>query len=71
MDFDEMERVIQQALEEAGRQGVKGKQVTLFMLAKLKELTDGDSFAANLQLLQHNARNSAKLAIELAELYAG
>ncbi len=71
MDFNEMEQVIQQALVEADRQGIKGKQVTLFMLGKLKELTGGDSFAANLQLLYNNARNSAKLAIELAKLYNG
>lgn len=70
MDFNEMEKVIQQALVEADQQGVKGKEVTLFMLAKLKELTKGDSFAVNLQLLFHNARNSAKLAIELANLYS-
>jgi pseudouridine-5'-phosphate glycosidase len=71
MDFNEMERAVQQALAEADRQGVKGKQVTLFMLEKLKELTSGDSFAANLQLLYNNARNSAKLAVELAKLYNG
>lgn len=70
LDFHEMEMVIQQALVDANQQGVKGKQVTLFMLGKLKELTGGDSFAANLQLLYNNARNSAKLAIELAKLYS-
>ena len=69
LDFDEMEKVIQMALIEADQQGVKGKQVTLFMLGKLKELTDGNSYSANLQLLYNNARNSSKLSIELAKLY--
>ena len=69
MDFDDMEKVIQKAMVEADQQGLKGKEATLFMLAKMKELTSGDSFSANLQLLNHNARNSARLAIELGELY--
>ena len=62
-------KVIERALVEAEQQGVKGKEVTLFLLAKLKELTAGDSFAVNLQLLYHNAQNSARLAVEMAKLY--
>ena len=69
LDLEEMDKVIRQALIEADQLGIKGKEVTLFMLGKVKELTAGESFAANLELLYNNARNSAKLAIELAKLY--
>ena len=66
-----MDKVIEQALVEADRLGAKGKEVTLFMLGKVKELTAGESYAANLELLYNNARNSAILAIELTNLYNG
>ena len=46
------------------------EEVTLFLLAKLRKLTAVNSFAVTLRLLYINARNSAKLAIELAKLYA-
>ncbi|MBI9042866.1 MAG: pseudouridine-5'-phosphate glycosidase [Anaerolineaceae bacterium] len=69
MDYDEMDSVIQQAIKEADRLGVKGKEVTLFLLAEIKKLTDGSSFTSNLELLYHNARNSSKLAVELSALY--
>ena len=68
LDFDEMERVIDKALAEADEQGVRGKEITPFLLAKIKEITKGVSFASNVQLAYNNARVAAKIAKELCKL---
>lgn len=68
MDYDEMERVISKALREADATGVRGKDITPFLLAKVKELTEGASFASNVQLAYNNARAAAKIANELCKL---
>ena len=57
-------------LAEAKANGVHGKAVTPFLLAKVKELTGGDSLASNIQLVYNNARLAAKTAAALAALEA-
>jgi pseudouridine-5'-phosphate glycosidase len=54
-----------QALREADEQGVKGKLVTPFLLARIKELTDGRSLVTNIALVKHNALVGARLAVAL------
>ena len=68
LDFDQMEQVINQALAEADEKGVRGKEITPFLLAKIKELTKGVSFASNVQLAYNNARVAAKISKELSKL---
>ena len=68
MDFDYMEGIITQAIAEADEQGVKGKNITPFLLARVVELTGGESLATNIQLALNNARCAAKIAAELAKL---
>lgn len=68
LDFDEMERVINEALAEADEKGVRGKEITPFLLAKIKQITKGVSFASNVQLAYHNARVAAKIAAELCKI---
>jgi len=68
LDFDEMEAVINKALTEADEKGVRGKEITPFLLAKIKEITKGVSFASNVQLAYNNARVAAKIAKELCKL---
>lgn len=63
---DEMESAISTALREAEAQGVRGKAVTPFLLARVSELTHGESKAANLALLENNARVAAEVARALA-----
>ncbi|MBQ4390686.1 MAG: pseudouridine-5'-phosphate glycosidase [Paludibacteraceae bacterium] len=53
---------IEEALRQAKEQGIHGKQATPFLLAKVKDLTGGDSLAANIQLVLNNARLAAKTA---------
>ena len=61
--------VIDPAIDEAIRQcnelGIKGKATTPFLLAKVKELTGGDSLDSNIQLVFNNARIAALTAAEL------
>ena len=56
---------IDQALREAGDQGIKGKETTPFLLARVAELTGGDSLASNIQLVYNNVALAAKIAAAL------
>jgi pseudouridine-5'-phosphate glycosidase len=59
---------IEAALAEAAAAGVKGKDVTPFLLAKVKELTGGESLEANIALVLNNARLAAAIALEYSRL---
>lgn len=58
---------IEHALHEAAEAGIHGKQCTPFLLAKVKDLTGGDSLAANIQLVLNNARLAAKTAAAMSK----
>ncbi|HJB48847.1 MAG TPA: pseudouridine-5'-phosphate glycosidase [Candidatus Olsenella excrementigallinarum] len=58
---------IEEALAEMDAAGVHGKECTPFLLAKVKEITGGDSLDANIQLVYNNARVGAAIA----RAYAG
>ncbi len=62
MDADYINHAIDEAVSEAERLGIHGKATTPFLLAKIKDLTGGDSLAANIQLVLNNARLAAKTA---------
>ena len=66
MDPLQMESAIAAALEEAERQQIKGKAITPFLLARVAELTGGQSLEANIALVKHNARLAAEVAGALA-----
>lgn len=68
MDYDIINKSIEAALKEAEEKGIKGKETTPFLLAKVKDITKGESLDANIQLVYNNARLGAKLAVELAQL---
>ncbi|WP_323142983.1 pseudouridine-5'-phosphate glycosidase [Massilia phyllosphaerae] len=65
MQNGEIDGIIAQALGDADAQGVKGKAVTPFLLARIKELTGGRSLATNIALVKHNALVGARLAVAL------
>ncbi|QNA88103.1 pseudouridine-5'-phosphate glycosidase [Massilia sp. Dwa41.01b] len=65
MPKEEIDRITEQALGEAAQQGVAGKKVTPFLLARIKELTEGRSLATNIALVEHNALIGARLAVAL------
>ena len=68
LDYDEMEKVINRALEMAKEQNIHGKDTTPFLLSHIKDLTDGVSFASNLQLAYNNARIASRIAVEYSKL---
>ncbi len=66
MDFDEMSRVIDRAMAMAEEAGVRGKAITPFLLARIVELTGGESLNTNMQLAFNNARAAADIAVALS-----
>ena len=68
MDQAEIDAITEQALREAGQQGVAGKAVTPFLLARIKELTAGRSLNTNIALVKHNAQVGAELAVAMHAL---
>lgn len=67
MPKDVIDRAIEQALHEADEQGIHGKQTTPFLLARIKDLTGGDSLEANIQLVLNNARLAARTAVAMVQ----
>jgi pseudouridine-5'-phosphate glycosidase len=63
-----IDRATEQALHEARTQGITGKTVTPFLLARVNALTGGDSLVGNIQLVLNNARLAAKVAVAYAAL---
>ena len=68
MDADAINAVIDQAIAEAQEKGIHGKETTPFLLAKVKEITGGDSLEANIQLVFNNAKLAAQTAAAYATL---
>lgn len=67
LDAGEVERHINEALGAMGSAGVSGKAVTPFLLARMKQVTEGRSLQANLALIRHNARVGAEIAVALRQ----
>ena len=62
---DVLAPVIAQAQSEADTQGIRGKEVTPFLLQRIFELTEGRSLTANIALVRNNARLAADIAAHL------
>lgn len=67
MDKTVIDKAIDQALAESHEQGIHGKETTPFLLARVAELTGGDSLESNIQLVLNNARVAAKTAVALCK----
>jgi pseudouridine-5'-phosphate glycosidase len=65
MDPDVINKAIDEAVAEANAQGIRGKQTTPFLLAKIKDITGGDSLASNIRLVYNNAALAAQVAGKL------
>jgi pseudouridine-5'-phosphate glycosidase len=59
---------IEKALSEAEDNHIKGKEITPFLLNKVKEITAGESLETNIALVKNNAELGSKIAIEYAKL---
>ena len=62
---DEINAVIDKAIEEAEENGIKGKESTPFLLSKVKDLTEGRSLEATINLVLNNAEIGAKIACNI------
>lgn len=65
MDADYINGAIEEALADADRQGITGKEITPFLLAKIKKITGGSSLTSNIQLVFNNVKIAARIAAKL------
>lgn len=63
----EMDIAINSAIQEANEKGFSGHRNTPFILAKIKELTDGKSVLSNRALVESNVAVATRIAVELAK----
>lgn len=69
MDINIIDQAIKDALKETDTKGITGKEVTPFLLDKVKNITEGRSLKSNIELVYNNALVGANLAVELEKLY--
>ena len=68
MDDTVINKAIDDAIDEMNAKGIHGKEATPFLLAKVKELTGGDSLDANIHLVFNNAKVASQIASCLCKL---
>jgi len=70
VDTETINEAIELALKVSAEKNIRGKEVTPFLLAKVKELTDGESLESNIRLVYNNAALAAQIAVRLMQLEA-
>jgi len=68
MDYDVIMKTIDDALLEADKLGIKGKESTPFLLEKIANLTQGKSLETNIKLVLNNATLAAKIACSMSDV---
>ena len=68
MDFETINRAIDEAIADSVRDGIHGKESTPYLLAKVKDITGGDSLESNIRLVFNNAALAAKTAAAYCRL---
>jgi len=68
MDPDYINANIDAAIKEANEKGIKGKEITPFLLDKIQKLTGGASLEANIKLVYNNVAVAAQIAKEYSKL---
>ncbi len=63
MDSQKIDEIIKKAVIEANKLGIKGKDITPYLLAKVKQMSKGESLDANLKLIFNNAKLAAQIAV--------
>lgn len=63
-----IQKAIDAALADADEQGISGKEITPFLLARIEALTAGASLKSNIQLVLNNARLAAAIAVEMTTI---
>ena len=67
MPEEEINAVIEKATAEMEEKGIRGKECTPFLLARIAEITEGKSLASNIRLVYNNAA----VGTEIAKAYCG
>lgn len=67
-DPNVIDKAIRKALRNAEEQGIKGKQITPFLLSEIEQITEGLSLKTNIQLVLNNAALAARLAVAYAKI---
>lgn len=68
MDKAIIDDAINQSLIDAQQKGIKGKNITPYLLSQINEITGKDSLESNIQLILNNAKVGAQIAVELCQL---
>lgn len=68
MPLETINAAIEQAVSECNAKGIHGKETTPFLLARVSELTGGNSLASNIQLVYNNAKVAAQTAVAYGKL---
>jgi pseudouridine-5'-phosphate glycosidase len=66
IDPAELEKILVDSLRLAEQHGVKGKDITPFLLSQMSRKSGGRTLRSNIALLENNARIAAEIAIEIA-----
>ncbi|MCL6568703.1 MAG: pseudouridine-5'-phosphate glycosidase [Meiothermus silvanus] len=62
LPFEQVQAWVEQANQEAARQGIHGKSLTPYLLRRISELSGGQTDQVNLRLLEENARLASRIA---------
>ena len=68
MPLDTNNAAIDQAIAECNEKGIKGKETTPFLLARVAELTGGNSLASKIRLVNNNAKVAAQTAVHYCNM---
>ena len=71
MDSSIIEAAIEQALRDAADQGVSGKEITPYLLARITEITGGTSLETNIHLVENNAAAASDIAVAYQAIVQG
>ncbi len=63
LDYDYMMQLIDEAVSESKRLGIKGKECTPFLLEKIKNLSAGGSLVSNVELVYNNAALASEISL--------
>lgn len=67
IDSHELEKILAEALKSADENRISGKEITPFLLGQMSEKSAGKTLAANIALLENNAKIAAQIAVELSQ----
>jgi len=71
IEREELEKILHESLKLADEKKISGKEITPFLLSQMSEKSAGKTLAANIALLENNARVAAQIAAEISvELFS-